>query len=54
MTREQALKALGLKPGATETEIDAAYNRQARKNGSLNGSARLSQARDVLRGKEGT
>jgi YidC/Oxa1 family membrane protein insertase len=54
MTREQALKTLGLGPGATETEIDAAYNTQARKNGSLNGSERLSQARDVLRGKEGS
>ena len=53
MTREQALKTLGLEPGATETEIDAAYTRQARKNGSLNGSEKLSQAREVLRGKEG-
>jgi hypothetical protein len=53
MTRDQALKALGLGPDATETEIDAAYNQQARKNGSLNGSERLSRAREVLRGKEG-
>jgi YidC/Oxa1 family membrane protein insertase len=43
MTREQALRTLGLEPGATPGEIDAAFN----------GSARLSQARDVLRGKEG-
>ncbi len=53
MTREQALKTLGLEPGATETEIDDAYTRQARKNGSLNGSEKLSRAREVLRGKEG-
>jgi hypothetical protein len=51
MTHEQALDALGLKAGATETEIDAAYNKYARQNGSLNGSERLSHARDVLRGK---
>jgi hypothetical protein len=53
MTREQALQALGLEPGATATEIDAAYKKHARQNGSLNGSERLNQARDVLRGKEG-
>jgi YidC/Oxa1 family membrane protein insertase len=53
MTPEQALKTLGLEPGATATEIDAAYMRQARKNGSLNGSEKLSRAREVLRGKEG-
>jgi YidC/Oxa1 family membrane protein insertase len=51
MTREQALQALGLTPDATESEIDAAYRKHARQNGSLNGSERLSQARDVLRGK---
>jgi YidC/Oxa1 family membrane protein insertase len=52
MTREQALETLGLQPGATPTEIDAAYKLRARqKNGSLNGSERLSQAREVLRGK---
>lgn len=51
MTQEQALEALGLKAGATESEIDAAYKKQALQNGSLNGSERLSQARDVLRGK---
>lgn len=53
MTREQALKTLGLEPGATATEIDAAYKKHTRQNGSLNGSEHLSQARDVLRGKEG-
>ena len=54
MTREQALLTLGLEPGATATEIDAAYTKHARKNGSLNGSEKLSQARDVLRGREGS
>ena len=51
MTREQALEALGLGAGATESEIDAAYKMHARQNGSLNGSGRISQARDILRGK---
>ncbi len=51
MTREQALEALGLGAGATESEIDAAYKKHARQNGSLNGSGRISQARDILRGK---
>jgi hypothetical protein len=54
MTREQALKALGLEPDATATEIDAAFKQHARQNGSLNGSEQLSQARDVLRGREGS
>ena len=54
MTREQALKTLGLEPGATPTEIDDAYKMHARQNGSLNGSEKLNQARDVLRGREGT
>ena len=54
MTHEQALKMLGLQAGATATEIDAAYTKHARKNGSLNGSGQLSQARDVLRGTEGS
>ena len=51
MTREQALETLGLEAGATPNEIDAAYRQRARQNGRLNGSERLSQARDVLRGK---
>jgi hypothetical protein len=51
MTREQALEALGLAPGATPSEIEAAYKARARQNGSLNGSGTLSQARDVLRGE---
>ena len=54
MTREQAFKTLGLEPGATATEVDAAYKKHARENASLNGSGKFSQARDVLRGSEGT
>jgi YidC/Oxa1 family membrane protein insertase len=50
MTRQEALEALGLEAGATAAEIDAAYKTRARQNGSLNGSERLSRARDVLRG----
>jgi hypothetical protein len=50
MTREEALEALGLEPGATAAQIDAAYRTRARQNGSLNGSEKLSRARDVLRG----
>ena len=53
MTREQALDVLGLKAGATASEIDAAYSKRAGKNANLNGSERLSQAREVLQGKEG-
>jgi YidC/Oxa1 family membrane protein insertase len=60
MTREQALSTLGLKAGATDTEIDAALaeeERKRRQNG-LNGSdhaiaARIDAAREILRGKEG-
>ena len=54
MTREQAFKTLGLEPGATATEVDAAYKKHARENASLNGSGKFSQARDVLRGSEGS
>jgi YidC/Oxa1 family membrane protein insertase len=50
MTREQAFEALGLEPGATAAEIDAAYKARARQNGSLNGSEKLSRARELLRG----
>jgi OXA1/YqjG-like inner membrane protein len=53
MTREQALRTLGLQPGATQKEIEAAYRARARQNG-LNGSAKLSRAREVLRGGEGS
>jgi hypothetical protein len=51
MTREEALEALGLESGATPAEIDAAYKARARKNGSLNGSEKLTRARDLLRGE---
>lgn len=54
MTREQAFKTLGLEPGATETEVDAAFKKHTGENASLNGSGKLSQARDVLRGREGS
>jgi YidC/Oxa1 family membrane protein insertase len=54
MTREQALRTLGLEPGATASQIEAAYRARARQNGSLNGSEKLSRARDVLRGGGGT
>ena len=50
MTREEALEALGLEAGATAAQIDAAYKVRARQNGSLNGSEKLSRAREVLRG----
>ena len=58
MTREQALRTLGLKPDATDTEIDAALDGQAtRHQKGLNGSdhviaARIDEARETLRGKE--
>jgi len=54
MTREQAFKTLGLEPGATATEVDAAFKKHTGENASLNGSGKLSQARDVLRGSEGS
>jgi YidC/Oxa1 family membrane protein insertase len=50
MTREQALRTLGLEPGATPTQIEAAYRARSRQHGGLNGSEKLSRARDVLRG----
>jgi YidC/Oxa1 family membrane protein insertase len=53
MTREQALRTLGLKPGATLTQIEAAYRARARQKGGLNGSEKLSRAREVLRGGDG-
>jgi len=61
MTREQALRTLGLETGATEKEIDAALAEEEtkRRRGGLNGSdhaiaARIDAARDILRGKEGS
>jgi YidC/Oxa1 family membrane protein insertase len=58
MSREQALRALGLAPNASEGEIDAALAKAAKRR-SLNGSdhakaAKLDAARETLRGKEGT
>ena len=59
MTREQALRTLGLEPDATEKEIDAALAEEElrRRENALNGSdhaiaARIDAARDILRGKE--
>ncbi len=60
MTREQALRALGLERDASDIEIDDALGRVER-NGKTgpNGSgqaiaARINEAREVLRGKEGS
>jgi len=59
MTREQALRTLGLRADASEGEIDAALAKQAKHRTGLNGSdhaiaARIDAARDILRGKEGS
>jgi len=60
MTREQALHTLGLRSNATESEIDAALDRQLRRHQKgLNGSdhaiaAKIDEAREILRGKEGS
>jgi YidC/Oxa1 family membrane protein insertase len=57
MTRDEALSTLGLKSDATQTEIDAALDRQERRQQKgLNGSdhviaAKLDEAREILRGK---
>jgi len=63
MTREEALTALGLRPGASEREIDAALEEEVRRRGrpetgqrggkKLNGAdqATLDAARETLRGK---
>jgi hypothetical protein len=58
MTREQALKTLGLELDATDFEIKMAL-RDTGGGAHLNGSdhalpAKIVQARDILRGKEGT
>ncbi len=60
MTREQALRTLGLASDASEAEITAALEQKAdgRQNG-LNGSdhaiaAKINEAREILRGKEGS
>ena len=60
MTREQALRTLGLRSDATEGEIDAALAKQStHRQSGLNGSdhaiaAKIDAARDILRGKEGS
>jgi hypothetical protein len=59
MTRDEALRALGLRPAASEEEIDAALDRELRRrHKGMNGSdqarrAKLDAARAALRGKEG-
>jgi len=59
MTRDEALSALGLRPAASEEEIDAALDRERRRRQKgMNGSdqarrAKLDAARATLRGKEG-
>jgi YidC/Oxa1 family membrane protein insertase len=58
MTREQALRALGLEPGASQSEIETALRREADdRSNDLNGSdhaiaSKIDQAREILRGKE--
>jgi hypothetical protein len=59
MTREQALRTLGLETDASDKDIDAALAEQEfkRRQGGLNGSdhaiaAKIDAARDILRGKE--
>jgi YidC/Oxa1 family membrane protein insertase len=60
MTREQALRTLGLRSDATEVEIDAALAKETkRRQSGLNGSdhviaAKIDAAREILRGKEGS
>jgi hypothetical protein len=52
ISREHALEELGLEPGATAAEVEAAYSARTRQNGGLNGSEKLSRGREVLRGSE--
>ena len=60
MTREQALHTLGLEADATDAEIERRWPRLSpRQAAGLNGSdhaiaAKIDEARDILRGKEGT
>jgi len=59
MTRDQALRTLGLRSDATEGEIDAALDKESQRRQTLNGSdhaiaAKFDAAREILRGKEGT
>jgi YidC/Oxa1 family membrane protein insertase len=59
MTRDEALRALGLRTAASEEEIDAALDRELRRRQKgMNGSdqarrAKLDAARVTLRGREG-
>jgi DnaJ homolog subfamily C member 19 len=58
MTREEAYKVLGLRPGASEAEIRAAHHRLMRaahpdSGGSDWLATRINQARDVLLGHSG-
>jgi YidC/Oxa1 family membrane protein insertase len=58
MTREQALRTLGLEPSASEREIDAALDKESRRrqkgmNGSDHGvAAKFDAARETLRGRQ--
>jgi hypothetical protein len=59
MSREQALRTLGLEPDATQTEIDAVLEQTTQRQKGLNGSdhviaAKLDEAREILRGKAGS
>ncbi|KAB2920865.1 MAG: membrane protein insertase YidC [Hyphomicrobiaceae bacterium] len=59
MTREQALRTLGLKSDASEAEIDAALEQKGGERKGMNGSdhaiaAKINEAREILRGKEGS
>jgi YidC/Oxa1 family membrane protein insertase len=61
MTREQALRTLGLEQNASDKEIDAALTEQElkRRQAGLNGAdhaiaAKIDAARNILRGKEGS
>jgi YidC/Oxa1 family membrane protein insertase len=59
MSREQALRTLGLEPDATQTEIDAALEQTTQRQKGLNGSdhviaAKIDEAREILRSKAGS